>query len=76
MHLLLQLTSKYVLISSASSLVGSLRRYIYIYIYISGSLLLVVSGSLLMRVTMENPVDSWKDAKVGRPICTRSERSF
>ena len=74
MHLLLQLTSKYVLISSASSLVGSLRRYIYIYI--SGSLLLVVSGSLLMRVTMENPVDSWKDAKVGRPICTRSERSF
>ena len=72
MHLLLQLTSKYVLISSASSLVGSLRRYIYI----SGSLLLVVSGSLLMRVTMENPVDSWKDAKVGRPICTRSERSF
>ena len=74
MHLLLQLTSKYVLISSASSLVGSLRRYIYIYI--SGSLVLVVSGSLLMRVTMENPVDSWKDAKVGRPICTRSERSF
>ena len=74
MHLLLQLTSKYVRISSASSLVGSLRRYIYIYI--SGSLLLVVSGSLLMRVTMENPVDSWKDAKVGRPICTRSERSF
>ena len=74
MHLLLQLTSKYVLISSASSLVGSLRRYIYIYI--SGSLLLVVSGSLLMRVTMENLVDSWKDAKVGRPICTRSERSF
>ena len=74
MHLLLQLTSKYVLISSASSLVGSLRRYIYIYI--SGSLLLVVSGSLLMHVTMENPVDSWKDAKVGWPICTRSERSF
>ena len=74
MHLLLQLTSKYVLISFASSLVGSLRGYIYIDI--SGSLLLVVSSSLLMRVKMENLVDSWKDDKVGQPICTRSERSF
>ena len=24
----------------------------------------------------KKPVDSWKDAKVGWPICTRFERSF
>ena len=30
--------------------------------------MLVVSGSLLLHVKMENPANSWKDAKVGWPI--------
>ena len=31
---------------------------------------------LHVKKKKKKPVDSWKDAKVGWPICTRFERSF